>query len=54
MSGFAKLVYTKNVDMVVDVSTTTGGVKVHKATFAVTEDNHDVLQFVDVSDAHLL
>ena len=53
LSEFAKLVYSKDVDMRINVFTTKGQTPSTKIERYINRENNDILQYVDVSVQYL-
>ena len=49
LSEFAELIYSKEVDMSIDISTNKGGIISPVKTILLTSESHDVLQYAEVS-----
>ena len=49
LSEFANLIYSKNVDMRIDIATKKGAIAGPTKTIRLNKDNHDVLLYADVS-----
>ena len=50
LSEFATLVYSKDVDMRIDITTKKGLLPGKTQTIRLNSENHDVLQYRDVSN----
>ncbi|XP_052282442.1 C3 and PZP-like alpha-2-macroglobulin domain-containing protein 8 [Dreissena polymorpha] len=50
LTEFARLIYSKSVDLTLYIRSKTNGVEKLEATLTLTSDNHDVLQYVDIPD----
>ena len=49
LSEFAELIYSKEVDMSIDISKSKGGIISPVKTILLTSESHDVLQYAEVS-----
>lgn len=49
LTEFAKLIYSKEVSMTIDISTKKGEVSSAVQSVQLNRDNHDVLHYKDVS-----